>query len=376
MRIAALGDAHLGRSYLPFTTPDGVNQRERDFEVSFEAAVELALAQDPDLIVWLGDVFDHPRPTYRSFRLAQRMLVKMREHGVPAVVISGNHDTPRLPGTGSPYSALADTFSGTAHFAHRLQYERFELPGLAVHAVPQMLTVEATLDALEEAARSRSADRTNLLLTHPRVTQVEPRYADINEIEVDAGMLQSDLVLLGHYHFHTRVGRGIWYAGSTDTFTFADDPDKAKGIVVLDTDTGECTHVPLTGQRPLVTLETVHALGLSPAEVQDVVFERAASVPQGAVARLYLDGVDPEAYRLLDLQAVRGAAGAALHLKLEPTFAGVLAQADLPELESMPARWDAYLDSPGTDLTGYDRDRIRRLGHDYLAAAVEGADGR
>jgi DNA repair exonuclease SbcCD nuclease subunit len=374
MKIAALGDAHLGRSYLPFTTPEGVNQRERDFEVSFEAAVDLALAQEPDLIVWLGDVFDHPRPTYRSFRLAQRMLVKTREHGIPMVVITGNHDTPRLPGTGSPYSALADTFAGSVHFAHRLQYERFELPGLVVHAVPQMLTVEATLDALEEAARSRDADRTNLLLTHPRITQVEPRYADINEIEVDAGMLQSDLVLLGHYHFHTQVGRGIWYAGSTDTFTFADDPDKAKGIVVLDTDTGECTHVPLTGQRPLVTLDTVQALGLSPAEVQDLVLQRAATVPEGAVARLYLDGVDPEAYRLLDLQAVRDAASAALHLKIEPSFVGVLAQADLPELESMPARWDAYLDSPGTDLIGYDRDRIRTLGHDYLSAAVEGAD--
>ncbi|MBV8387292.1 MAG: metallophosphoesterase, partial [Acidimicrobiia bacterium] len=368
------GDAHLGRSYLPFTTPEGVNQRERDFEVSFEAAVDLALSQQPDLIVWLGDVFDHPRPTYRSFRLAQRMLVKIREHGVPAAVISGNHDTPRLPGTGSPYSALADTFAGDVHFAHRLQYERFEFAGLVVHAVPQMLTVEATLDALETAAKSRDADRTNLLLTHPRITQVEPRYADINEIEVDAGMLQSDLVLLGHYHFHTQVGRGIWYAGSTDTFTFADDPDKPKGILVLDTDTGECTHVPLTGQRPLVTLDTVQALGLSPAEVQDLVLQRAATVPEGAVARLYLDGVDPEAYRLLDLQAVRDAAGAGLHLKIEPTFMGVLAQADLPELESMPARWDSYLDSPGTDLTGYDRDRIRQLGKDYLAAAVEGAD--
>jgi DNA repair exonuclease SbcCD nuclease subunit len=374
VKVAALGDAHLGRSYLPFTTSEGVNQREHDFEVSFEAAVELALAQQPDVIVWLGDVFDHPRPTYRSFVRAQRMLVKIRDHGIPAVVITGNHDTPRLPGTGSPYTALADTFAGSVHFAHRLQYERFELPGLVVHAVPQMLTVEATLDALEEAARSRDADRTNLLLTHPRVTQVEPRYADINEIEVDAGMLQSDLVLLGHYHFHTTVGRSIWYAGSTDTFTFADDPDKPKGIVVLDTDSGECRHVPLSGQRPLVTLETVHALGLSPAEVSDLVLERAATVPDGAVARLYLDGVDPEAYRLLDLQAVRDAASAALHLKIEPSFAGVLAQADLPELESMPARWDAYLDSPGTDLTGYDRDRIRSLGHDYLAAAVEGAD--
>src|SRR5438876_3074397 len=168
MRVAALGDAHLGRSYYPCTTPAGVNQRQRDFEVSFEAAVELALAQQPDLVIWLGDVFDHPRPSYRSFRVAQRALARLREHGAGVVVISGNHDTPRLPGTGSPYSALADTFP-EFHFAHRLAYERLELPGLVVHAVPQMLTVEATIDALDEADRARSLDRTNLLLTHPRI---------------------------------------------------------------------------------------------------------------------------------------------------------------------------------------------------------------
>ena len=146
MRVVAIGDAHLGRSYLPVTTPEGLNQREVDFEQAFTDAVDVALAEAPDVLVWLGDIFDHPRPTYRSFRIAQRALTRIREHGVPVVVISGNHDTPRLPGTGSPYSALSDTFP-EMHFAHRLQYERFELPGLVVHAVPQMLTVEATVEA-------------------------------------------------------------------------------------------------------------------------------------------------------------------------------------------------------------------------------------
>ena len=373
MRVAALGDAHLGRSYYPFTTPEGVNRREHDFELSFEAAVELALAQEPDLVVWLGDVFDHPRPTYRSFRLVQRALGRVREHGVAVVVISGNHDTPRLPGTGSPYSVLADAFPDV-HFATRLAYERFELPGLVVHAVPQMLTMADTLDALAEADRSRSLDRTNLLLTHPRVPQVEPRYADINEIEVDAGLLRSDLVLLGHYHVHTRVVPGIWYAGSTDTFSFADDPGEPKGVVLLDTDTAECRHLPLSGQRPLVTLETVHARGLSPTEVQALVVERAGTVPEGAVARLYLEEVDPEAYRLLDLDAAREAAGAALLLKLEPRFAAVSGSVELPELDSMSARWHRYVFEQ--DLAGFDRDRIRDLGDEYLARAVEEAGSR
>lgn len=371
MKVAAVGDAHLGRSYYPFVDPEtGINQRERDFEISFEAAIEVALAQHPDVVVWLGDIFDHPRPTYRSFRIAQRALQRIRDHGVATVVISGNHDTPRLPGTGSPYSVLADTFPDV-HFAHRLAYERFELSGLVVHAVPQMLTVQNTLDALEQADRSRSSDKSNLLLTHPRVTQVEPRYADINEIEIDAGVLKSDFVLLGHYHFHTRVMETTWYAGSTDSFSFADDPDKPKGIVVLDTDTGDCRHVAIEGQRRLVTLETIQALGLSPAEVRDQVLSRASGVPEGSVARLYLDGVDPEAYRLLDLDEVRSAAQAALLLKLEPSFVGVTGNVELPDLDSLSLRWERYLEHQ--DTTGFDREVLTNLGHDYLSRAIEEA---
>jgi DNA repair exonuclease SbcCD nuclease subunit len=372
MKVAAIGDAHLGRSYLPYTVQGGVNQREWDFERSFEAAVALALAQEPDLVVWLGDIFDHPAPHYRSFRVAQRALAGIRDRGVPMVVISGNHDTPRLPGRGSPYSALADTFP-EVHFAHRLSYERFEVTTahgtVVVHAVPQMLSVELTLEALAQAGASRSTDHTNLLITHPRIKQIEPRHADINEIEVDLTALQSDLVLLGHYHFHTKVADGIWYVGSTDTFSFADDPDKPKGIAVLETDSGECHHVPLSGQRRLVTLESIYALGLSPAELSEQVLQRAATVPDGAVARLYLEGVDPEAYRLLDRQVVRETASAALDLRLEPQFQDVSVPAELPRVETLGGQWDSWLSHQ--DLTGLDRDRVRSLGHRYIEGAVE-----
>jgi DNA repair exonuclease SbcCD nuclease subunit len=286
------------------------------------------------------------------------------------VVITGNHDTPRLPGRGSPYSSLADTFEGF-HFAHRLAYERFELDGVVIHAVPQMLTVEASLDALDEAARSRSGDKTNLLLTHPRLTQLQPKNADINEIEVDVNRLQSDLVLLGHYHTFATVNPTMWYAGSPDTFSFADDPDRTKGIVVLDTDTGQCRHVPVTGSRPLVTLETVFALGLSPGELAERVLAQAATVPDGAVARLYLDQVDPDAYRMLDLQAVRDTAAAGLLLKLEPQFAATTLHAELPTVEGLGAQWEGYLG--GQDLTGLDRDRLVRTGAEYIQAAIEDA---
>ena len=99
---------------------------------------------------------------------------------------------------------------------------------------------------------------------------------------------------------------------------------------------------------------------------------RAATVPEGAVARLYLDGVDPEAYRLLDIEAVREAASAAMLFKLEPQFSGIVMNVELPDMDSMPARWERYV--ADQDLTGFDRDRIRDLGKEYLAAAVEVAD--
>ena len=251
--------------------------------MSFEAAVDLALAQDPDLIVWLGDVFDHPRPTYRSFRVAQRALARIREHGVPLVVITrqprhapaAGHGQPLLgPGRHVPRRPLRPPH-GLRALRASPACRSTPCPRCSPSTPPSRPSTEA------DNAAAASTD-TNLLLTHPRD---HPGRAPPRRHQRDRGRrrrsCKSDLVLLGHYHFHTKVTEGIWYAGSTDTFSFADDPDKAKGIVVLDTDTGECRHVPLAGQRPLVTLDVGAALGLSPAEVEAAVLERAAAVPDG-----------------------------------------------------------------------------------------------
>jgi len=370
-RVVALGDAHLGRQYHSRTTPQGTNQREADFEASFEAAVDLGLTLRPDVFIWLGDVFDQPRPGYRSFRVAQRALRRIRDHGIPLVAISGNHDTPRLPGTGSPYAPLHDTFP-EFHLAYQGAYAAFDLPGLRVHAVPQMLTVGETLEALDVACDHHSTDRVNLLLTHPRVPQVEPRSRDVNEIEVDAAALRSDLVLLGHYHVHTRVREGVWYAGSTDTFSFGDDPSRPKGLVCLDTDTGICTHHALPGQRPLCTPDPIAAAGLSSDELETAIADRAARVPDGAVARLFVDGADPQAWRLMDHTRLQESFAHALSFRLEPSFLDDAARVtDLPTRDAIGARWVRFLEHQ--DLCGYDGDRLRTLGDELIRSAVDEA---
>jgi hypothetical protein len=129
----------------------------------------------------------------------------------------------------------------------------------------------------------------------------------------------------------------------------------------------------LGGQRPLVTLEAVHALGLSPAEVQEQVLARAATAPAGSVARMYLEGVDVEAYRLLDRQALKEAGAAALLVNLIPDYASVAQRSELPELATVPAQWDEFVRDQ--DLAGFNKEWIRSRGREELSRAVEEAVG-
>ena len=71
------------------------------------------------------------------------------------------------------------------------------------------------------------------------------------------------------------------------------------------------------------------------------------------------------------MHAVREAARAGLHLKVEPQFLSTSMHAELPTMANLGGQWEGYLD--GQDLTGLDRDRVRRLGHDYIGAAIEAA---
>jgi len=371
VKVVALGDAHLGRVAGPIAE-NGVNRRELDFEESFMRAVELGLAQEPDLFVWLGDVFDKPSPSYRSYARAQRALSLIRAHGVQLVAISGNHDTPRLTGAGSPYTPLAEVFP-EFHFARGLERTKLELPGLVVHCVPQMASVDATLDALKEVRAERNADVTNLLLTHPRVPQVEPRYNDLNEITVDAAALDCDLVLLGHYHSHRKVMEGIWYAGAPDAFGFADEYEDPKGVVVLDTDTGSIRHEPLADRRPLVHPFPIDAKGADPDDVTARIAAAAADTPPGAMVWIQVDGVAPEVWSQVDPTVWREAGAHALHLRVEPKLlhAGVPVQ-NLPELAGVQVRFEQWMEPQ--EVVGLSREALVDRGKEFLAAAVQDAE--
>jgi len=380
-RIVAIADAHLGRAHYQAVDSNGLNQREADFSAAWHRAVEAAIGLDPDAVLVLGDLFDAPRPTYRAFREGARGLRTLAEAGVPALAISGNHDTPRLRESGSPYAVLADGFPGL-QFVYRGAYEPVDLlPELRVHAVPQCTDEVALKEQVAAAAGARSTDHLNLLITHAAVTVLARRYTygDVNELEVDLSTLDAgfDRILLGHFHNFAKVAPNAWYPGSTDTFSFKDlpqhDEPPVKGVLSLDTASGTVRHHPVPGGRPLRSYR-LDAFELTAPEV----YEAAAGLatPQeteAAVVRLFVNRARPEIRRLLDRRQVADAFPGALVVTVvvEAATDEQAAQLAAQPVTSLADEWDRYLAS--VPIEGYDRDRLAGMGRAFLQQVEEEA---
>ncbi|HET7236774.1 MAG TPA: DNA repair exonuclease [Actinomycetota bacterium] len=369
-RLVAFGDAHLGRSHLAHVRDDqGRNVREEDFLRSFAWAVDETIRLEPDGFLLLGDVFDHARPSYRVFAHVLAGIQRLTDAGLRGVAISGNHDTPRVRGTGSPYDALERVFPAVT-FAWRMEAVATELAGVLVHAVPQTLSVVELKEQLAAAARNVRQDATNLLLAHVALTSLPVRaYRDINELEVAESEFDTgfDLALLGHYHAQQKVSRRTWYAGSTDTFSYADSPETAKGLVVLDTETGKVEHVENPRERPLATV-SVQAASMSSGELVDAAERAAKGLPEGAIVRVYLNEVDPASFRQVANEQFQEAVPGALWVQVEPDYgAEALAVQGGPTVGSLEQEWAAYVELQ--DLAGLERERVVQMGATFLEQA-------
>ncbi len=371
-RLVAFGDAHLGRSHLAHLRDDqGRNLREEDFLRSFAWAVRTTIELEPDGFLLLGDMFDHARPTYRTFSKVLVGLKELNAAGLEGVAISGNHDTPRVRGTGSPYAALEEIFPNVA-FAWNLQARSVDLAGARIHAVPQTLTVADFREQLQRAGDEIRTDAVNVLLAHVALTSLPSReWRDINELELEEGAFDKrfDQVLLGHYHVFQNVSKRTWYGGSTDSFTFADVPSGSgpKGLVLLDTDAGTVEHVPNPGERPLVTFGVATA-GLGAGEIVSAVAQITTEVPDGAVVRVFLNEVDPAAFRQIPKEEFAEVVPGAVHVQAEADFGPeAFAVQGGPEIGSLEAEWATYVETQ--DLTGLDRDRVVEAGRRLLEDA-------
>ncbi|BCY14280.1 exonuclease SbcCD subunit D [Actinoplanes sp. L3-i22] len=85
MRILHTSDWHVGKVL------KGRDRREEHTKVLAQV-IEIARAEQPDLVIVAGDLYDTAAPTAEATRLVTRALTALRNTGARVVAIGGNHD--------------------------------------------------------------------------------------------------------------------------------------------------------------------------------------------------------------------------------------------------------------------------------------------
>lgn len=315
MKLLHVADTHVGFANYGRLTPEGLNQREQDFFDAFQRAIDVALERRVDAVLHSGDVFDSVRPTNRAIHHVLAQCRRLAEARIPLVIISGNHEAPRLRETGAVLKLLE--FMPGVHSVYKGTYEKVRVGDLAVHAVPHASDNEALRAELARVEPDASA-RYNVAMLHAGVVGVgDFRTGEFHEQSVAQNELpqRMDYVALGHYHRAIEVAPKAWYAGSTERCTFR-EAGETKSVNLVDLARGTVIPIELA-TRPMLDLPWLACEGMQDADIAPALFARL-DVPAGAIARLRVTGLPAHVYAALDHRRVKEATSAALHFELVP----------------------------------------------------------
>jgi DNA repair protein SbcD/Mre11 len=346
LKILHLSDVHLGmESYGRVDPATGLSTRLRDFCETFDEAIERAIREPVDAVLFAGDAYRTRDPTPTHQREFAQRIRRLADAGIPTVLLAGNHDLPN-----ATMRASSTEIFGVLGLPHVQVSRKIEALRLDTrHGPLQIVTlpwVTRSSVLSKEEHRGRSLRELNERLVHNveglvggLVEELEPdlpavllghchlfgaeigaeRWLVVGEDPmVSEGALRHpnlDYVALGHIH-RQQVRRGeppIAYSGSINRVDFSEEKEE-KGFWVADVEAGRASleFVPVRA-RPFETVE-VKVDGDNPTEtVLRALRRRGEDRLRQAVVRLIVD-LTPEQEPHLDEPAVRRALGSAYYV--------------------------------------------------------------
>ena len=256
MKILHTSDWHLGR------TLHKVDLHEHQ-AVFLDWLVDLVEAEQVDVVVIPGDVYDRAVPAVSSVTLLDRALARLADTGATVVLTSGNHDSPErlgfgrslmrggihlltdVPGIEHPVT-VEDEHGEVLFFGlPYLEPDRARTELVAAGEEPLARSHEAVtraaLDRVRERAATRPGART-VVLAHTFVSGGEAsdseRDLTVGGVDsVPAGVLGGiDYLALGHLHgcqdLTRSVGAPAWYSGSPLAFSFSERHHRKSVLLV------------------------------------------------------------------------------------------------------------------------------------------------
>jgi len=370
VRLLHVSDTHVGFAAYSRVTPEGLNAREQDFFDAFRRVVDLAIAERVDVVLHSGDLFDSVRPTNRALHHVMDQCRRLHEARIPFVVISGNHEAPRLRETGAVLRLLEFVPGVRAVYKGRTEVVR--VGDLAIHATPHAADNDALLAQLRDV-RPLADARWNVATLHAGVVGVgDFRTGEFHEQVVPQNELPQgmDYVALGHYHRAVEVAPRAWYAGSTERCSFKECGEE-KGVNLVDLRKG-AVEPRILPSRPMRMLPTLSCEGVDEATIPGALYERLASADlRDAIARLRVTGIPAHVHATLDFRRVKSLTEAAFHFDLQPDIirreAQGVASAALGSLED---EFEGFLSR--RTLQGDNRDALLAEAKTLLAEAAAG----
>ncbi|RNF87460.1 exonuclease SbcCD subunit D [Streptomyces botrytidirepellens] len=274
MRILHTSDWHLGRSFHRVS----LLAAQREFLDHLVATVR---EREVDAVLVAGDVYDRAVPPLAAVELFDDALHRLADLGVPTVMISGNHDSPRRLGVGAGLIeragihlrtdpagcgipvVLADRHGDVAFYGLPYLEPGLVRETLGAPAAGHPAVLGAAMDRVRADLATRPPGTRSVVLAHAFVTggAVSDSERDITVggvASVPADVFDGvDYVALGHLHGCQTLTERIRYSGSPLAYSFSEAAHrKSMWLVELGADGGlsAAERVDCPVPRPLARL--------------------------------------------------------------------------------------------------------------------------
>lgn len=225
MVIVHSSDVHVDDGYT-------ARQHDGDGTNGLRAVLETARALSADLVLLVGDTFEHNRLPVDLLERTARLL---EAAGRPVVILPGNHD-PALPDSPWRRGGL-----GRLANVHVLGVTHDEAVVFAEHDLEVWGRAHLDYEDMQPlAGRRRRSTRWQIAVAHGHYepkpdmsTNLRPSWL-ISDAEIAA--TRADYVALGHWNSPKRVGRGTvpaYYSGSPEHARTVNTVRLADGGVVV-----------------------------------------------------------------------------------------------------------------------------------------------
>ena len=370
MKILHVADTHLGFSAYRKTTQDGINQREIDIYNAFEQFIDYAINTKPDIIIHAGDLFDNVRPNNRAITFAINQIVKLSKNKIPIVIISGNHEHPKIRETGHIFSIFDHLENVYPIYNSKYEKIQFNIEDkkLIIHAIPQCNSKKEYDEELKKLKPDKTADY-NIFVSHGSVTGVQEfTMNEFNELIIPTKIFSRDFdyIALGHFHKYTKLAENAFYAGATENLTFADANEK-KGFIELTLSENSLKQSFIEiNTRPMIDIKPIKCTGLKIEEIMKKIKQKVQEIkPEQKTFRITLDDIPTNVYRSIDFSEIQKLTNNAVHYEIKANIIKKDDEKKQPtssKIDALVNEFKKYIDAQNLD----EKETLQELGISYI----------